>query len=292
MKEEAPYVNIERSIIKQFRKQIWRPFVRALQEYGMIKDGDKVAVCISGGKDSMLLAKCMQQLKRQSDTDFDLEFIVMDPGYHPDNRSLIESNAERMNIPVRILGSDIFDVVVDVDQSPCYLCARMRRGYLYAHARELGCNKIALGHHFDDVIETVLMGILYGGQFNTMMPKLHSTNFEGMELIRPLYFVKEEDILAWKDYNELHFLQCACRFTEQTAREQAALGMEGAAGDVVHTSKRQEMKELIRALKKNSPAIGSNIMKSVENINLDACLGYVHKGVRHHFMDEYDNPEN
>ncbi|MGN0372653.1 MAG: tRNA 2-thiocytidine biosynthesis TtcA family protein [Enterocloster sp.] len=283
MKQEAPYVNIERSIIKQFRKTIWRPFVRGLQEYRMIQDKDRVAVCISGGKDSMLLAKCMQQMKRQSDTDFELEFIVMDPGYHPDNRRLIEENAALMNIPVRIFDSDIFDIVVDVDQSPCYLCARMRRGYLYSHAKELGCNKIALGHHFDDVIETILMGILYGGQINTMMPKLHSTNFEGMELIRPLYFVKEEDILAWKEYNSLHFLQCACRFTEQTAKEQAA-----DAADIVHTSKRQEMKELIRKLRKNSPFIDSNIMKSVENINLDACLGYVQKGQRHHFMDHYE----
>lgn len=288
MKQEAPYVNIERSIIKQFRKEIWRPFVKALQEYKMIQDGDKVAVCISGGKDSMLLAKCMQQLKRQSPTRFELEFIVMDPGYHPDNRSLIEENAARMNIPIRIFETDIFDSVVDVDQSPCYLCARMRRGHLYSQAQELGCNKIALGHHFDDAIETVLMGILYGGQINTMMPKLHSTNFPGMELIRPLYFVKEESILAWKEYNHLHFLQCACRFTEQVARERAARGIQENAADIVHTSKRQEMKELIRELKKNSPFVDFNIMKSVENINLDACLGYVQKGKRHHFMDEYD----
>jgi len=287
-KNEAPHVNIERSIIKQFRKEIWRPFVKGLQDYKMIQDGDKVAVCISGGKDSMLLAKCLQQLKRQSDTEFDLEFIVMDPGYHPDNRRMIQDNAALMNIPIRIFDADIFDIVVDVDQSPCYLCARMRRGYLYSHARELGCNKIALGHHFDDVIETILMGILYGGQINTMMPKLHSTNFEGMELIRPLYYVKEEDILAWRSCNGLHFLQYACRFTEQIAREQAAGGMDGASADIVHTSKRQEMKELIRSLRKNSPFVDSNIMKSVENINLDACLGYVAKGVRHHFMDEYD----
>ena len=287
-KNEAPHVNIERSIIKQFRKEIWRPFVKGLQDYKMIQDGDKVAVCISGGKDSMLLAKCLQQLKRQSDTEFDLEFIVMDPGYHPDNRRMIQDNAALMNIPIRIFDADIFDIVVDVDQSPCYLCARMRRGYLYSHARELGCNKIALGHHFDDVIETILMGILSGGQINTMMPKLHSTNFEGMELIRPLYYVKEENILAWRSCNGLHFLQCACRFTEQIAREQAAGGMDGASADIVHTSKRQEMKELIRSLRKNSPFVDSNIMKSVENINLDACLGYVAKGVRHHFMDEYD----
>lgn len=287
MKQEAPYVNIERSIIKEYRKTIWRPFVKGLQEYEMIQDGDRVAVCISGGKDSMLLAKCLQQLKRQSDTKFELEFIVMDPGYQPENRKLIEENAALMNIPVRIFDSDIFDIVVDVDQSPCYLCARMRRGYLYSHAKELGCNKIALGHHFDDVIETILMGILYGGQINTMMPKLHSTNFSGMELIRPLYFVKEEDILAWRDSNHLHFLQCACRFTEQVAKERAAAGEAVNGGDIVHTSKRQEMKELIARLRKNSPFIDANIMKSVENINLDACLGYVQKGVRHHFLETY-----
>lgn len=287
MKQEAPYVNIERSIIKEYRKTIWRPFVKGLQEYEMIQDGDRVAVCISGGKDSMLLAKCLQQLKRQSNTKFELEFIVMDPGYQPENRKLIEENAALMNIPVRIFDSDIFDIVVDVDQSPCYLCARMRRDYLYSHAKELGCNKIALGHHFDDVIETILMGILYGGQINTMMPKLHSTNFSGMELIRPLYFVKEEDILAWRDSNHLHFLQCACRFTEQVAKERAAAGEAVNGGDIVHTSKRQEMKELIARLRKNSPFIDANIMKSVENINLDACLGYVQKGVRHHFLETY-----
>lgn len=287
MKQEAPYVNIERSIIKEYRKTIWRPFVKGLQEYEMIQNGDRVAVCISGGKDSMLLAKCLQQLKRQSNTKFELEFIVMNPGYQPENRKLIEENAALMNIPVRIFDSDIFDIVVDVDQSPCYLCARMRRGYLYSHAKELGCNKIALGHHFDDVIETILMGILYGGQINTMMPKLHSTNFSGMELIRPLYFVKEEDILAWRDSNHLHFLQCACRFTEQIAKERAAAGEAVNGGDIVHTSKRQEMKELIARLRKNSPFIDANIMKSVENINLDACLGYVQKGVRHHFLETY-----
>ena len=287
MKQEAPYVNIERSIIKEYRKTIWRPFVKGLQEYEMIQDGDRVAVCISGGKDSMLLAKCLQQLKRQSDTKFELEFIVMDPGYHPANRQLIEENAKLLGIPVTIFESDIFEPVVDAGGSPCYLCARMRRGYLYSHAKELGCNKIALGHHFDDVIETILMGILYGGQINTMMPKLHSTNFSGMELIRPLYFVKEEDILAWRDSNHLHFLQCACRFTEQIAKERAAAGEAVNGGDIVHTSKRQEMKELIARLRKNSPFIDANIMKSVENINLDACLGYVQKGVRHHFLETY-----
>ena len=285
---KEPYIAIERSIIKQYRKEIWRPFVKGLQEYEMIADGDHIAVCISGGKDSMLLAKCMQELQRHSKTEFQLEFIVMDPGYNPENRRLIEENAALMNIPVRIFDSDIFDVVVDVDQSPCYLCARMRRGFLYDHAQKLGCNKIALGHHFDDVIETVLMSMLYGGQINTMMPKLHSTNFPGMELIRPLYFVKEEHVLAWKDYNSLHFLQCACRFTEQIAMELAAKGGDSKDGDIVHTSKRQEMKELIRQLRQTSPCVEANIMKSVENINLDACIGYVSHGVRHHFLEEYD----
>ena len=204
-KQLEEYRIIEQSIIKKFRKSIWRPFVRALNDYNMIEEGDNIAVCISGGKDSMLLAKCMQEILRHGKMEFGLQFLVMDPGYHPDNRRLIEENAKRMNIPIHICDSDIFDIVVDVDQSPCYLCARMRRGYLYAHAKELGCNKIALGHHFDDAIETTLMSILYGGQYNTMMPKLHSTNFPGMELIRPLYLVKEEAILEWKEYNHLRF---------------------------------------------------------------------------------------
>ena len=231
--------DIERSIIKRFRKEIWRPFVRALNEYDLIREGDRIAVCISGGKDSMLLAKCMQEILRHGRMEFELKFLVMDPGYHPANRKLIEENAALMELPVHIFQSDIFDTVVDAGGSPCYLCARMRRGNLYANARELGCNKIALGHHFDDVIETILMSMLYGAQINTMMPKLYSTNFQGMELIRPLYLVKEEHILAWKEYNGLRFLQCACRFTEQIAREQAMV-------EQVHTSKRQEMKELIR----------------------------------------------
>ena len=273
-----PYIAIERSIIKQYRKEIWRPFIKGLQAYEMVQEGDRIAVCISGGKDSMLLAKCMQELKRHSGTPFELEFIVMDPGYHPDNRRLIESNAKLMNIPIRIFESDIFNSVADVDQSPCYLCARMRRGYLYDHARSLGCNKIALGHHYDDAIETILMSILYGGQFNTMMPKLHSTNFPGMELIRPLYFVKEEDILSWKDYNHLHFLQCACRFTEESERNRNE-----------ELSKRKEMKRLISGFRKINPYIDTNIFKSVGNVNLDACIGYVQNGVRHHFLETYDN---
>ena len=278
MKQEAPYVNIERSIIKEYRKTIWRPFVKGLQEYEMIQDGDRVAVCISGGKDSMLLAKCLQQLKRQSDTKFELEFIVMDPGYQPENRKLIEENAALMNIPVRIFDSDIFDIVVDVDQSPCYLCARMRRGYLYSHAKELGCNKIALGHHYDDVIETILMGMLYGAQVQTMMPKLHSTNFEGMELIRPLYLVREDDIKAWRDYNGLHFIQCACKFTDTCT----------TCNNEENRSKRVEIKQLIANLKKVNPFVEANIFKSVENVNLATVVAYKKDGIKHSFLDHYD----
>ena len=284
---------IERSIIKNYRKEIWRPFVDALNEYKMIEEGDNIAVCISGGKDSMLLAKCMQEILRHGKMKFGLHFLVIDPGYHPANRKLIEENAALMEIPIEIFESDIFDVVVDVDESPCYLCARMRRGFLYAHAKELGCNKIALGHHFDDVIETVLMSMLYGGQVNTMMPKLHSTNFEGMELLRPLYFVKERAIIDWKEENGLQFLQCACRFTEAIAKERAmraesaADGMAG--GDIVHSSKRQEMKELIEEFRKINPNIENNIFKSVSNVNLDACIGYVKNGKRHHFLEEYES---
>lgn len=275
--------NVERSIIKRFRKEIWRPFVKALNEYELICEGDCIAVCISGGKDSMLLAKCMQEILRHGRMKFGLKFLVMDPGYHPANRKLLEENAAWMGIPIHIFRSDIFDSVADAGGSPCYLCARMRRGNLYANAREMGCNKIALGHHFDDVIETILMSMLYGAQVNTMMPKLHSTNFEGMELIRPLYFVKESDIIAWKKQNGLRFLQCACRFTEEIEREKGILAE-------AKRSKRQEMKELISRFRAISPHIETNILKSVENVNLDACLGYVHKGVRHHFMEDYDFP--
>lgn len=272
--------DIERSIIKQYRKTIWRPFVSALNEYDMIRPGDKIAVCVSGGKDSFLLAKCMQEILRHGKMTFGLEFLVMDPGYHPANRKMIEENARRMDIPVKIFESDIFDVVVDVEESPCYLCARMRRGWLYAKAKELGCSKIALGHHFDDVIETILMSMLYGAQVNTMMPKLHSTNFPGMELIRPLYLVREADILSWKEDNGLGFLQCACRFTERIAKEKAL-------EEEVHSSKRQEVKELIRELEKVNPGVAKNIFRSVENVNLDACIGYVKGGERHHFLETY-----
>ena len=267
---------IEKSIIKRFRKEIWRPFVKALNEYEMIQEGDQIAVCISGGKDSMLLAKCMQEILRHGKMEFGLKFLVMDPGYNPENRKMIEENAKIMGIPITVFESDIFNVVVDVDQSPCYLCARMRRGHLYANAKRLGCNKIALGHHFDDVIETILMSMLYGAQINTMMPKLHSTNFQGMELIRPLYLVKEADIEAWRDFNNLRFLQCACRFTEAISREEEA-----------HMSKRQEMKELIAKFRTINPHIETNIFKSVENVMLNQVIAYKDDEGRHSFLERF-----
>ncbi len=270
---------IERSIIKKYRKNIWRPFICGIQDYDMIKEGDRIAVCISGGKDSMLLAKLLQELKRHGKYPFELEFLAMDPGYNPANRQRMEDNAALLGIPITVFSSDIFDVVVDIRENPCYLCARMRRGFLYARAKELGCNKIALGHHFDDVIETILMGMLYGGQMQTMMPKLHSTNFEGMELIRPMYLVHEEAILDWARYHDLHFLQCACRFTEAYEVDE-----HGA-----NNSKRQEMKELIARFRKISPVIEKNIFRSVENVNLDTIISYHRKEEHHHFLDDYDN---
>ncbi len=245
----------------------------------MIKEGDRIAVCISGGKDSMLLAKLLQELKRHGKYPFELEFLAMDPGYNPANRQRMEDNAALLGVPITVFSSDIFDVVVDIRENPCYLCARMRRGFLYARAKELGCNKIALGHHFDDVIETILMGMLYGGQMQTMMPKLHSTNFEGMELIRPMYLVHEEAILDWARYHDLHFLQCACRFTEAYEVDE-----HGA-----NNSKRQEMKELIARFRKISPVIEKNIFRSVENVNLDTIISYHRKEEHHHFLDDYDN---
>ena len=269
--------DIERSIIKRFRKEIWRPFVRALNDYDMIKEGDNIAVCISGGKDSMLLAKCMQEILRHGKMEFGLKFLVMDPGYAPENRALIEENAKTLGIPIHIFQSEIFDVVVDVDDSPCYLCARMRRGYLYSNAKKLGCNKIALGHHFDDVIETILMSMLYGGEMKTMMPKVHSAHFAGMELIRPLYRVREQAVIGWARYNSLSFLRCACRLTEGTATGQL-------------DSKRQEMKELIRALERRSPSVGANIFHSFHNVNLGTLVGYRGDGVSHPFTEEYTRP--
>ncbi len=268
---------IERSIVKKFRKEIWRKFTKAINEYELIQDGDKIAVCISGGKDSMLMAKLFQELERHGKKNFEVVFLVMNPGYNEVNYNQIIENAKLMNVPITVFDSEIFDVVADEGDSPCYLCARMRRGYLYSKAQEMGCNKIALGHHFDDVIETILMGMLYGAQIQTMMPKLHSTNFEGMELIRPLYLVREEDIIHWVNYNHLQFIQCACRLTERLA----------AAEDAGHVSKRAEVKELIRELRRKSPYIEKNIFRSVENVNLETVIAYKKDGEYHHFLDEY-----
>lgn len=269
---------VEQSIRKKFRVSLMSPFIRALKEYKLVGEGDRVAVCISGGKDSMLMAKLFQELHRYSDVDFDLKFLVMDPGYNAENRRVIEENARRLNVPIEIFESNIFESVYTVEKSPCYLCARMRRGYLYSFAKRLGCNKIALGHHYDDVIETILMGMLYGAQIQTMMPKLRSTNFEGMELIRPMYFIREDDIKAWRDYNDLHFIQCACRFTDTCT----------TCNNGQNHSKRQEAKELIRTLKKTNPNVEKCIFKSVENVSLETILAYKKNGVKHFFLDDYD----
>ena len=271
---------IERSIIKKFRKPIWRKFTKAINEYELIQEGDKIAVCISGGKDSMLMAKLLQELKKHGKIQFDLVFLVMNPGYNQDNWKIIQDNAKLLGIPLTVFENDIFDIVAGIEKNPCYLCARMRRGYLYSRAKSLGCNKIALGHHFDDVIETILMGMLYSGKVETMMPKLHSRNFEGMELIRPMYMIKEADIKAWRDYNKLHFIQCACRFTENCA------SCGGGRG-----SKRDEMKELIGKFRKISDVIEGNIFKSVQNINLRTVIGYHKDGEKYHFLDDYDSLE-
>lgn len=270
--------DIEASLRKKFHKTIFSRFTKAVNTYQLIQEGDRIAVCISGGKDSMLLAKCFQELQLHRKVSFELEFLVMDPGYTAENRARIEENAAILGIPVSIFETDIFDAVYDMEKNPCYLCARMRRGHLYSRAKELLCNKIALGHHYDDVIETILMGMLYGGQIQTMMPKLHSTNFEGMELIRPLYLVREADIKHWRDYNGLKFLQCACRFTENCA----GLGPDEAA-----VSKRQEIKQLIAELAHVNPYVEANIFKSVEHVNLNTIIAYKQDGVTHHFLDDY-----
>ena len=271
--------DIERSIIKKFRKPIWRRFTKAIREYELVQDGDKIAVCISGGKDSMLMAKLFQELSRHGKKNFEVVFLVMNPGYNEINYQTIKDNAKILNVPITVFESDIFNIVASEEQSPCYLCARMRRGYLYSKAKELGCNKIALGHHYDDVIETILMGMLYGAQVQTMMPKLHSTNFEGMELIRPLYLIREADIIHWANYNDLHFIQCACRFTEHCA----------SCGGTEKGSKRGEIKELIHELAQKDPVIEYNIFRSVENVNLNTVIGYKQDGVRHNFLDIYDD---
>ena len=270
--------DVERSIIKKFKKTIWRQFTKAINEYEMIKDGDKIAVCISGGKDSMLMAKLFQELERHGKKNFEVVFLVMNPGYNEVNYETIMNNAKILNVPITVFRTEIFDTVADITDSPCYLCARMRRGHLYSKARELGCNKIALGHHFDDVIETIVMGMLYGAQIQTMMPKLHSTNFPGMELIRPLYLIREDDIIHWARYNDLHFIQCACRFAENCA----------SCGGTEKGSKRAEIKELIHSLEKKSPYVAKNIFRSVENVNLNTVIAYKKAGVRHHFLDHYD----
>ena len=270
------YKEIERSIIKKFRKDIWSLFVKAVKEFELINDGDKIMVCISGGKDSFLLAKCIEEIKRHGKVHFDVCYVCMNPGYSEKNRKLILKNAKKLNIDLEMFESDIFDIVKDVDRSPCYLCARMRRGCLYKHAQELGCNKIALGHHFDDVIETILLSMFYGAEVKTMMPKLHSENFEGLELIRPLYFVHEESVKSWAKFNGLSFLNCACRFTEENYEK------------VETDSKRLEMKRLIKELKKKNPNIDYNIYKALDNINLDCVVGYKKNKEKHSFLDEYD----
>ena len=271
----TPNEKIERSIIKRFRKELWKPFIVAVKRYELIQPGDKIAVCISGGKDSMLLAKLMQELHRHTFIPFEQEFIVMDPGYSPINRARIEENARLMEIPIRIFESDIFDVTSNMSSNPCYMCARMRRGFLYDRARELGCNKIALGHHFNDVIETTVMGMFYGAQLQGMMPKLHSKNFPGMELIRPLYCIHEDDILSWCRYNELTFINCACRLTERAAQD-------------AHVSKRQEVKELLRSLRQHNPDVEKSVFNSIHAVSLDTMPGCKWRGQEHTFLEWYD----
>lgn len=271
------YVEIERSIIKKFRKDIWSKFIKAISDYELIKENDNIMVCISGGKDSFLLAKCIQELIKHGKFPFTAHYVVMDPGYNKVNRQLIEKNAKLLNVPIEIFETNIFDVTAKVEGNPCYLCARMRRGYLYSKAKELGCNKIALGHHFDDVIETTLLSMFYGSEIKTMMPKLHSDNFEGLELIRPLYLIKESAVLAWKKYNELTFINCACRFTEN-----CNIVDDG-------TSKRKEMKNLVDNLRKINPSIDNNIFTSMNNINLNCVLGTKKDGKYTSFLDNYDN---
>ncbi len=276
-REFKPYQLIEQSITKKYRKQLWNPFIRAVKHYDLIQNGDRIAVCISGGKDSMLMAKLMELLQRYSDVPFELVFLVMDPGYNPENRLKIEENAKLLNIPITIFETNIFDIANKSERYPCYLCARMRRGNLYAKAKELDCNKIALGHHFSDVIETTVMAMFYGAQLQAMIPKLHSKNFDGMELIRPMYCIHEDSIISWKEYNHLEFLQCACRFTEQS---------ENSANDL-QISKRREIKMLIRELKKTNPDIEQNIFGSIHKVHLDTFPGYKTDGEMHSFLEKF-----
>ena len=276
-----PSQNIERSIMKKYRKELWNPFIKAVKNYELVQENDKIAVCISGGKDSMLMAKLMQLLQRYGDVPFELTFLVMDPGYNEKNRKKIEENAKILNVPITVFETNIFDVANSVDKSPCYLCARMRRGYLYSKAKELGCNKIALGHHFDDVIETTLIGMFYASQLKAMIPKLHSTNFPGMTLIRPLYCIREEDIIAWRRYNDLEFIQCACRFTEA-----CTICDNGGGG-----SKRQEIKVLLRRLMRDNPNIENSIFRSIHAVALDTMPGYKTEGEEHSFLERFDRIE-
>ena len=277
-RELTPTQLIERSIQKKYRKELWTPFILAVKRYALIREGDRVAVCVSGGKDSMLLAKLMQLLQRFSDVPFEVKFLAMDPGYAPANRRRIEENARLLGIPLQIFETDVFDVANAAQKNPCYLCARMRRGHLYSNARALGCNKIALGHHFNDVIETTVMAMLYGAQLQGMMPKLHSANFEGMELIRPLYCVHEEDIIAWKRYNNLEFLQCACRFTEAISE----------SGDGVGASKRQEVKQLLKTLRRDNPDVEKSVFNAIHAVSLDTFPGWKTRGEEHSFLEWYD----
>lgn len=277
--EDERREEIEKSLRKKFKKSIFTPFAKAINDFELIKEGDNICVCISGGKDSMIMAKLFQELKRHNKFPFSVQFLCMDPGYNEYNRKIIEENAKLLGIPLHFFESDIFESVFEIESSPCYICARMRRGHLYSKAKELGCNKIALGHHFDDVIETVLMGMLYSGQFQAMMPKLHSTNFPGMELIRPLYYVREDDIKHWRDYNKLNFIQCACKFTETCST---------CHTDGTTSSKRLETKKLIAELKKTNPFIEKNIFRSTENVSKQTILGLKDKGVKHSFLEWYD----
>lgn len=278
-RELSPVRMIERSIQKKYRKELWTPFILAVKRYALIQAGDRVAVCVSGGKDSMLLAKLMQLLQRYSDVPFEVRYLAMDPGYAPANRRRIEENSHLLDIPLEIFDSNVFDVANAAEKNPCYLCARMRRGHLYSNARTLGCNKIALGHHFNDVIETTVMAMLYGAQLQGMMPKLHSTNFEGMELIRPLYCVHEEDIIAWKRYNGLEFLQCACRFTEGISQ----------SGDGVGASKRQEVKQLLKTLRRDNPDVEKSVFNAIHAVSLDTFPGWKTRGETHSFLEWYDD---
>ena len=277
--EDERREEIEKSLRKKFKKSVFTPFAKAINDFALIQEGDNICVCISGGKDSMIMAKLFQELKRHNKFPFSVQFLCMDPGYNEYNRKIIEENAKLLDIPLQFFESDIFESVFEIESSPCYVCARMRRGHLYSKAKELGCNKIALGHHFDDVIETVLMGMLYSGQFQAMMPKLHSTNFPGMELIRPLYYVREDDIKHWRDYNKLNFIQCACKFTETCST---------CHTDGTTSSKRLETKKLIAELKKTNPFIEKNIFRSTENVSKQTILGLKDKGIKHSFLEWYD----